>query len=191
MSNTEFRTKMAAALEAMQKSCSDMLEAVTGEGRNMELPQGTDPSPARRMWKRWVSKAAIEDMGSPAPILMRQDSSPYRLPVTILPGHDAVEQIEREAYQRGQRDGELTERGRWVYDHTPQSIDGVLPVVVDGWTHDDYDDSRTMPPYPWTEELGSRRLVASVWRRKAGACNTPCRVYMYPGVGSDGKKVQP
>ncbi len=105
MSNIEFRQKMTTALEAMQKSCSDMCDILREDaGRNMELPQGTDPSPARRMWKRWECGGESYRLLEDAKCRSRSCGMPVH-EETILRGHDAVEQIEREAYQRGLNDG--------------------------------------------------------------------------------------
>lgn len=151
----------------------------------------TEVAPARRMWKRWMDNLSER---------LFSDNVPDSFPVTILPGHDAIERIEREAYERGFRDGDKTgyEEGRrhgmiTVVEAGPCcAIDGVSPVVVDGWTHDNYAD-KTMcgPPYPWTREIGSNRRVVSAWMKRDGSCNTPCRVHLYPGVGADGKRVTP
>ena len=180
--------ELVDALEASQsKSLGDNELA----GCNMELPQGTDPSPARRMWKRWAIEKEDGECGEV--LWTRQERAlKYGLdanPVTILPGHDAVEQIELAAYERGKRDGiaevrpyieEEKSRLRTLYE-VPDAIDGVEPVVVDGFTFDNGP--------PWTHMLNYHGRIVSVFENPLGDCKTPCRVHLYPGVGSDGKRV--
>lgn len=228
MSNTEFRTKMVAALDAtgadgasitgtesevsitltfkreVSNGCSDgsaccrssvVASEVDNAGRNMELPQSdTEVAPARRMWKRWAIEKEYGECGEV--LWTRQERAlKYGLdanPVTILPGHDAVEQIELAAYERGKRDGiaevrpyieEEKSRLRTLYE-VPDAIDGVEPVVVDGFT---FAERRLV--FPW--DCDSEIAQLNVWRNEDDQTPTPVRIHMYLGVGSDGKKVQP
>lgn len=156
----------------------------------MELPQGTDPSPARRMWRRWVKPLKDGDICDALWKDHEKDRGRdpgSRIPVTILPGHSAVEEIEREAYLRGVRECEekMQERieriERQAYERGKRdafAIDGVSPVVVDGWT---------MP-----------HLIASPWHSVERNLHVyeydygeydPCRVAIWPGIGPDGKLV--
>ncbi len=181
--------------------------AVVAEEVAAKPTGGTEVAPARRMWKRWghigndVGFYHVVDSGVAFTILPAPDDT-YREPVTILPGHDAVEQIEREAWNRGHAEGvreakaiinsnEVTRlaelRGdRFGYERGKRdalAIDGVEPVVVDGFTFDNGP--------PWTHMLNCDGRVVAVFEDPLGDCKTPCRVHLYQGVGSDGKKVQP
>ena len=56
-------------------------------------------------------------------------------------------------------------------------INGILPLVVDAWTHDDWEHMRN---WPWTEISDEDGFVVSAWKNKGAECNTPCKIVLYP-----------
>ena len=138
--------------------------------------ESPNSSPAVRSWKRW---GYINDEdGNAGTAFLEFCHRKHSCPVTILEGHDAVERIEQEAYERGwnDREDELLVAADRIADDHRYAIDGVSPVVVDGWNRGDGDT--------WGVNL------LSVRRSNDRDGLTPCRVHIYPGIGKDGKLVK-
>lgn len=120
---------------------------------------------ARRMWKMF-KHYADDTLG--------HVQTPGMDPVTILPGHSAVEEIEREAYERGRQ--AIIDITMPLLKAETLAIDGVSPVVVDGFIDDRFEVK------PWV--VGG---LLAVFKKNCGK-DRPCRVHLYPGIGPDGKR---
>lgn len=95
--NKRKEDEISAFASRCGEACARELDSVLLAALNETTAPAAAPV---RSWKMWAKR----DIDSDQRLMWHKNECGFDVPFTILPGHDAIERIEREAYERGKRD---------------------------------------------------------------------------------------